>query len=65
MVKKFVSVLITFIIMVTQISLNVNALECESFVYDFINEKIIITNYTGVTEGTITIPKKIEGKEVL
>ncbi len=46
-------------------NLSVNALEYESFVYDFINEKIIITNYTGVTEGTITIPNKIEGKEVL
>lgn len=62
--KKIFALLIAVITMTTKFNLIASALDYENFVYEFTDNKIIITNYTGATEGTITVPNEIDGKEV-
>lgn len=62
--KKIFVLFIAVIAMTTKFNLIASAFDYENFAYEFTDNKIIITNYTGTTEGTIIVPNEIDGKEV-
>lgn len=62
--KKIFVLFIAVIAMTARSNLIASAFDYENFAYEFTDNKIIITNYTGTTEGTIIVPNEIDEKEV-
>lgn len=65
MKTKFAAVLLAIIMVIASAPFAITfAEEADGFVYSIENDKVIITDYNGEPDGTLTIPEKIEGKPV-
>ncbi len=64
--KKSISIILSIVMLLCVFSFNLPsfALSYDDFIYEIVDEKIVITGYGG-TASTITIPAEIDGQQVV